>query len=98
MRFDRSKSIRGKRHRWFFGLGGKLAKKFARQQLDIFASIAQKRQLHYDYSQTKVKIFTKFTFSHRILQIHVSSSNDANVCLDFLSSTDALESLLLKES
>src|ERR1017187_2378380 len=55
-----------------------------RQQRNVLATRAQRRQFQADHVQPVEKIFTEAAFAHRLVQVHVGGRNDAHVHLYLL--------------
>src|SRR5712691_1044214 len=54
--------------------------------------------MDHHHSQSKIKVFTKFSLDNGLLKIGVGRGDDPRINLDFLTATDALKALLLKKT
>ncbi len=54
------------------------------QQRNVFAALAQRRQIEGDYIQAVEKVLAEFPFLHHLPEVNVGGGNDAHVDLDFL--------------
>src|SRR5689334_18056510 len=68
------------------------------QQGNIFHAVAQRRQAYADDVQPIIQVFAELTFFDQLFQVHVGSSNDADVDLDFLHSTQMHELAVLEHA
>ena len=56
-----------------------LANKMLRQRQYVLAPVAQRRQLNRYNRQAVVKIFAKYSLTHRLFQVDIRSGNDPNI-------------------
>ena len=72
----------GKSLRFDTKVGGRLAQEILRQQRDVLAPFAQRRQTQADHVQAVEQVFTEQSLAHPFFQILVGGGNHAHVGLD----------------
>src|SRR5437868_13301949 len=68
------------------------------QQRNVLHAVAQRRQIHADYIEPIIKVLAEPAFLYELLQIDIGGSNNANIDLHFLDSTQMHEFSVLKNA
>ncbi len=69
-----------------------------REQRDIFAAAAQRRQVDGDDVEPVVEIFAEPAFAHRLAQVDIGGGDDADVDLDLLNAAKLHEAAVLQHA
>ena len=68
------------------------------QQRNIFAALAQRRQIEADYVEAVKQVFAEAAFFHHLAEIHVGGGDDAHVHLNFLHAAQVHELAVLQHA